>query len=106
MTTVESFLQSMILRYLKQRAVDEDIFVFKTISANIRGVPDIFILKDGRPIFVEVKSPRHSNNLWNSLSELQKIQAEKIKKSGGEFWVVTSVGEVKDLLDYKRFKND
>ena len=86
---LESAVQSKILKYLKSRG----IYVFKVISANKSGVPDIIgCLPDGRFLGIEVKTPKTKNNT----SALQRHNLAAIEENGGlamVAWDVTMVDE-------------
>lgn len=68
----EQKLQTKIINYLKS----DGWLVVKTIQLSINGMPDIFAFKNGRTIFIEVKSPNGKR------SELQKYRIEQLTLQG------------------------
>lgn len=65
------------------------------IKGAIAGFPDILVLKDGRFIGLEVKTPETEQN------ENQILVEKRIKENGGEYYVVRSLDEVKAILKEK-----
>ena len=55
------------------------------------GLPDIFLIKDGKFIGLEVKQPKGKQ------SENQVIFEQDCKKVGGQYYVVTSLDDVVKL---------
>lgn len=88
----ESQIQSEIIRCLN----DRKIFNFKTIACNKRGIPDVFCLYKGVPIFFEIKTSR------GKPTDLQTYQMNKIKDAGGKAYIVRSVDDVKAILASER----
>lgn len=86
----EQDIQTAILQYLKKR----NIYAVKVITASKSGVPDILACLNGKFVGIEVKAPCRSGNV----SELQKYNISKIKASGGEAFVVTSLEEVQAIV--------
>lgn len=58
------------------------------------GVPDLLVCYQGRFYGFEVKKP-----IGGVVSKLQRIEIDRIKESGGVACVVTSVEEVKGIID-------
>ena len=58
---------------------------------SINGVPDIIVIWQGNFIGIEVKRP------GGKLSESQKEFQKRCLKAGGEYHVVTSLDQMKDL---------
>lgn len=83
----ESQIQAKIIAYLK--TLPQCWFV-KTVSNNMRGVPDILICYQGRFIAVEVKNEK------GKASKLQLLQMESIEKSGGIAFIAHSFEEFKE----------
>jgi len=52
----------------------------------MNGIPDLMALKDGKTMFIEVKTPK------GILSELQKIRIEQLRKQGFEVKIWTDYG--------------
>lgn len=86
---LEKDIQSRIIKWLNQK----EIFNFKIIAANKNGIPDLFCLYKGLPIFFEVK--RDSGKVSN----LQEHQMSCIEESGGIAKVVYSLEDVKKFLE-------
>lgn len=87
---LEKNIQKKILNYLRQQ---ECCFAYKIITANINGLPDIACIYKGKPLFFEVKRDSACKP-----TPLQVYQHEQIKACGGGVWVVSSLGEVKDIF--------
>lgn len=87
----ESQVQTKILKYLKSL---DNVWVVKTITCNINGVPDILVCYRGRFVAFEVK--RESGGV---VAPLQKVQIQRINDAGGVAHVVRSVDEVKKILE-------
>ena len=85
---LESKIQAKILKNLKAL----DIYAYKNITTNKKGVPDIVCVCDGKAIFLEVKNEK------GKPSELQLYNIEQIRKSGGIAEIVRSWTEVQDIL--------
>jgi hypothetical protein len=66
---------------------------FKIIAANERGVPDIICCLDGKFIGFEVKRPGAKP------TRLQDAQRERIISAGGQAHIVTSLDEVKNIIE-------
>ena len=74
---LENKIQKKIIDKLKK----DGYFVIKIIRSNINGIPDICAIKNGKTIFIEVKTEQ------GKLSELQKIMIKKLKENGIEVFV-------------------
>lgn len=85
---LESKIQASILKYLKT----EDYFTVKTIVNNKAGVPDIYALKDGISIWIEVKRP------GGRVSPIQSYIHSQIREKGGIIFVVDSLDDLKEKL--------
>lgn len=85
----ESEIQKSILDYL---STVPDLFCFKSITSNKRGIPDIIICYKGRFIALEVKSPT------GQVAEIQKLRISEIQNSKGRALVVRNLQQVKDLI--------
>lgn len=59
----------------------------------VSGLPDILIIHEGQPIFVELKSEK------GRLSEAQKDVREAIWRAGGYTYVARSIADVEDILN-------
>ena len=90
----EREIQSAIISYLN----DHQIFNFKIVSANKRGIPDLFVLYHGKAIFFEIKA-----NQYAKISELQKYQMQQIESQGGKAFRVNTLEEFKNILANEDF---
>lgn len=81
---LESTIQSNIIKKL----TNNGWLIIKVIKCNLNGIPDLVCLKDGRTVFIEVKSEK------GKPSELQKFRIKQLKELGFEAIVVKSVEEV------------
>lgn len=61
-----------------------------------RGIPDIWVIKDGKTIGLEVKAPTGKQ------SKEQKEIEQRFKKNGAEYYIVKSVEDVKKVLNLKQ----
>jgi Holliday junction resolvase len=88
----EKDIVNAILRYLK--AVPA-CFAWKTHGGmyGTAGIPDIIACIGGRFIAFEVKTPS------GKLTKLQEITIQRIKEARGYACKVTSVGEVREILE-------
>lgn len=60
-----------------------------------KGIPDIWVIKDGKTIGLEVKASKGTQR------KEQKEIEERFKKNGAEYYIVRSVEEVRKILDLK-----
>ena len=81
---LEKQVQASMLKYLKS----EGYFTFKTIVNNVAGVPDIYALKNGKSVWIEVKRP------GGRRSPVQIYTQEQMEKQGG---IIMTVESVEDL---------
>lgn len=84
----ESKIQAEILSWLNS----QELFCFKVIAANKRGIPDICCVIAGSPLFFEVKAAN------GKLHPLQEYQIGVIERAGGQAYVVRSLDEVKAII--------
>lgn len=84
----ESKIQKDMLQYLSSIGS----YTFKTITSNIRGVPDIITCYKGRFFAFEVKTK------IGKPTPLQQIAIDKILANGGIAGIVRSVEDVKELI--------
>ena len=84
----EQKLQTKIINYLKS----DGWLVVKTIQLSINGMPDIFAFKNGRTVFIEVKSPNGKR------SELQKYRIEQLTAQGFTAFFCESLDEFKTKI--------
>ena len=88
----EKDITAAIMRHLK---TVRDMFCFKEHGGiyGTAGLPDIICCYRGRFVGFEVKTPD------GKLSKLQEVTIAKIKAAKGEAFQVTSVEEVKKILE-------
>ena len=77
---LESKIQKQIIDYLEK----DNWIVVKTIRLNDSGYPDIFAFRNGKTLFIEVKSEK------GVLSELQKHRINKLRQQGFDVLVSNS----------------
>lgn len=77
---LERKIQKQIIDYLKK----DNWIVVKTIRLNDSGYPDIFAFRNGKTLFIEVKSEK------GVLSELQKHRINQLHQQGFEVLVSNS----------------
>lgn len=86
----EQTIQHNIIKFLESNGY----YVVKVIQASKAGVPDLLACVNGRFVALEVKKPDTVKNT----SKLQVYNLNKIKESGGNGYVVSSVKEVEGIL--------
>ena len=84
----ESYIQGKIRACL----ILNDWFVVKIINASPNGMPDLMAIKDGKVIFLEVKTAT------GKLSKLQEYQLDRLNDMGISSFVVRSTHDVKEIL--------
>ena len=84
----ESIIQGKIRAYL----ITNGWFTVKLINASPNGMPDLMAIKDGKVIFLEVKTEK------GKTSKLQDYQIERLKEMGVSAFVVRSTVEIKEIL--------
>ena len=62
----------------------------------MRGIADIYAIKDGKGIWIEVKTERGKQ------SEYQKKFQQDIESHGGNYWLVHSLDELREKLKENR----
>ncbi|MEN6567163.1 MAG: VRR-NUC domain-containing protein [Veillonellales bacterium] len=85
----ESEIQSAIREYLRWHGW----FVVKIHQSlgSVKGIADLYALKNGRSAWIEVKTPK------GRLSEHQELFREDVVNHGGVYMVARSVDDVKNL---------
>lgn len=81
----EQQIQHKIIKYLESIGY----YVIKIIVANKSGVPDVVAAKNGKVIFIEVKTKT------GKLSALQKYNLKKILESGNDIIIARSIEDIK-----------
>jgi hypothetical protein len=89
-TIPESAIQAHIKHYLQMKAW----FVFKNHQSlgSHKGVADLFAIKDGISLWLEVKTAT------GKLSEDQKLFRDNITSCGGNYFIVRSLDDVIELI--------
>ncbi len=57
-----------------------------------KGVSDFIAIKDGRTIFLEVKTPKGKQ------SEYQKEFERQVVEHGGEYYIVHGIDDIKEII--------
>lgn len=88
----EKAITNQILKYLKSLP---ECFVFKEHGGlyGTSGIPDIIVCYKGKFVAFEVKTEK------GKFSKLQEITIAKIRKANGMAFKVTSLEEVKKILE-------
>lgn len=88
----EKTITNRILKYLKAQPY---CFAFKEHGGmyGTAGIPDIICCYNGKFIAFEVKTEK------GKLSQLQEVTIQRIKDARGKAYKVTSLEEVKKILD-------
>lgn len=88
----ETYITNKILKYLKSL---DNCFCFKEHGGRYgtAGIPDIICCFNGRFIAFEVKTEK------GRLTKLQEITIQRIKEAKGKAFKVTSLEEVKNILE-------
>lgn len=88
----EKTTTDQILKYLKAQPC---CFAFKEHGGmySTAGIPDIICCYKGKFVAFEVKTKK------GKLSKLQEVMIERIRQAGGVAFKVTSIQEVKDILE-------
>lgn len=89
---LEKTIQSKIISILSKDGWD----AVKTIRLSKSGYPDIFAFKNGKTLFVEVKSEN------GKLSDVQKYRIDNLKNNGFVVIVAYSVSEF--ISEYKELQ--
>ena len=90
MRGLESTIQSKILKYLREIP---NTYTMKLSDRWTSGDPDVLHIKDGRAYFFEVKTPTGKKQ------PLQIFTIAELRKAGAQAHFVTSLEEVKKVLD-------
>lgn len=97
----EKELQKEVIDYLN----DKGIFCFSINPPDRRRItygtryylPDIFILKNGVSIFIELKAPEYKGNHADRQERQLKVRKEIIQ-NGGLAYLITSLEELKEII--------
>ncbi|MCI4436938.1 MAG: VRR-NUC domain-containing protein [Ignisphaera sp.] len=83
----EQRIQSNIIKFLEK----DGHYVVKVSLASKAGVPDLLVCYKGIFVGIEVKRPETKNNT----SELQKLNINKIRESGGYAFVAWDIDSLR-----------
>jgi len=86
---LESVIQSKIITYAKKNGFT----VLKVVKCNITGYPDITLFRNGKTIFVEVKTETGKQ------SEIQKYVQKQLESQGFEYYLVRSLENFREILN-------
>jgi len=79
-------LEQNLQKKIQKKLEADGWLCVKLIKTTMNGIPDLMCLKDGKTMFVEVKTPK------GVLSELQKLRIEQLRKQGFEVKIWTDYG--------------
>lgn len=89
----ESYYQTKIIKYLRANYPQALIWKAAAGAYSYCGIPDICMVYGGRYFGLEVKRP-----FVGKISPIQLQTIRKIREAGGIAGIVTSIEEVKDLI--------
>lgn len=89
----ESYYQTKIIKYLRASYPQALIWKAAAGAYSYCGIPDICMVYGGRYFGFEVKRP-----FVGKISPIQLQTIRKIREAGGIAGIVTSIEEVKDLI--------
>lgn len=85
----ESQLTRSVMGYLKKV---KNCFALKTNDRFTSGIPDIFVIHNGKTTWIELKVP------MGRVAKIQEWTIFQINKCGGTAYVCKSLKEVRDLI--------
>jgi len=94
MSMLEKTIQSQILNRLK----NSGWFAFKTIISNKAGMPDIYCVRQGRHVWIEVKQAN------GRTSPIQDHIHNELKQQGAEVYIIKSLEELDNVLNDDKFR--
>ena len=86
--------EAALQKYFKAQAKKHDVLWRKLEWAGRQGAPDVFLLKTGRVMFVELKSPTGKGKL----SEKQRREQSRLRNAGATVLTICSKEEVDDII--------
>lgn len=89
----ESYYQTKIIKYLRANYPQALVWKAAAGAYSYCGIPDICMVYGGRYFGFEVKRP-----FVGKISPIQLQTIRKIREAGGIAGIVTSIEEVKDLI--------
>ena len=85
---LESEIQAKCIKY----AQSEGWIVLKIIASNMNGISDLILFKDGKTIFIEVKTEK------GIIAPLQLYRQKQFRESGFVAEIVRSLDEFKQKI--------
>ena len=85
----EQQIQSKIKKY----AEGKGWIVIKTIKLSEAGYPDLFMFKDGKTIFIEVKKP------GGIISPLQELRQKQLREQGFTCEIIDNLEQFKNEIE-------
>jgi len=86
--STEQQIQSKIKKYAESKGW----IVIKTIKLSEAGYPDLFMFKDGKTIFIEVKKP------GGIISPLQELRQRQLREQGFTCEVIDNLEQFKNEI--------
>ena len=87
-------IESELQKFLIKEAKKLDILAEKIVSNSGRGFPDVMLIKNGRIVFVELKSPSKTGRLH----PLQERKIAQLRDHGAEVYIVYTPTQCLNLL--------
>lgn len=85
----EKDIQKDIIKYLNSL---NNVYYVRVTHSSKNGVPDLILCINGNFIAIEIK------RLNGKVSQLQKLNIDKIKQANGKAYIVYTLQEVKDIV--------
>lgn len=63
------------------------------------GIEDITVIWGGLYIGIEAKTPEAYNKPNHNCSPAQRLHGKKLKQAGAEYWVISTVEQLKECFD-------
>lgn len=89
MSISEQQIQSKIKKYAEEKGW----IVIKTIKLSEAGYPDLFMFKDGKTLFIEVKKP------GGIISPLQELRRRQLIQQGFTCEIIDNLEAFKDEIE-------
>lgn len=85
---LESQLQAKCIKY----AQEQGWIVLKIIACNMNGISDLILFKDGRTVFIEMKTEK------GRVAPLQLYRQKQLQEQGFKYEICRSVDDFKLIL--------
>jgi hypothetical protein len=95
-------IESDLHRYTKQQAKENQTLFYKLECVGKRGFPDLLLVRAGRMVLVELKSPKGTGKL----SKLQEREIERLRGAGADVYVASSKQDIDKIITYLRTFNE